>query len=85
MVAALNLAYDDETVESNKAWQKLSFKLDAGGIARKVFFTPEQEQTLLSLCKGQFRVLVEAALLTGARPPASLQRIHPISSKFYLA
>ncbi len=74
-IGALNLCYNDGVVDSKKAWTKLRFKSSKGEGARDVFFTPEQEQTLLSLCDGQFKVLIEAALLIGARPPGELANL----------
>jgi len=76
-LSALNMAHDDQHVNSKHAWTKLKFPkkvIEACGveISRDSVFTPEQEQTLLTLCSGQFKIVVEAALLIGARPPAEL-------------
>lgn len=64
--AILNHAFNLNKVESNEAWQKLkSFKNVS---EPKIRFLSENESIrLINACEPDFRLLVRAALLTGAR------------------
>jgi integrase len=66
--AALNRAFRDpeRRIASDAAWRKVSpFK--AVGRARQVHLDPPQIRRLVNACRGRFRDLVTAGLLTGAR------------------
>jgi integrase len=64
--AALNHAFNDGKVASDAAWRKVKpFKsVDA---ARIRYLTIAEATRLINACDGDFRLLVEAALQTGAR------------------
>lgn len=64
--AGLNLAYRKDIVGTDKAWRRVSAFKDVG-IARKIFLTNKQAESLLKTTNGNFRSLVKSALLTGAR------------------
>lgn len=64
--AGLNLAYRKDIVGSDKAWRRVSAFKDVS-VARKIFLTNEQAQSLFEATKGSFHNLVKSALLTGAR------------------
>ena len=64
--ALLNNAWRTGLVGSNSPWRKVSAFAKTTR-ARDVFLTPEQRKRLLEHCKGAFRDLVQAGLLTGAR------------------
>ena len=64
--AMLNNAWRTGLVASNAPWRKVG-AFQRTTRAREVFLTPEQRRRLLEKCKGAFKDLVEAALLTGAR------------------
>jgi len=64
--AALNLAFRDGRVASDKEWSRVSaFKNVAS--SRKLFLTDEQVNTLLENTKDGFYRLTKAGVLTGAR------------------
>lgn len=64
--AAFNLAYRNEHITSDGAWKKV--KSFAGvGRARILFLTDKEVSTLLEHTSEQFKNLVKAAILTGAR------------------
>ncbi len=64
--AILNYAYWNEKCESNRAWAKVRAfrKVDAPKIR---YLTISECKRLINSCSPEFRPLVEAALLTGAR------------------
>jgi integrase len=64
--ALLNHAWRTGLVGSNAPWSKVRSYARAGR-ARDVFLTPDQRRRLLEHCKGGFKDLVQAALLSGAR------------------
>lgn len=64
--ALLNHAWRTGLVASSTPWRKLR-AFGQTRRARDVFLAPPQRRMLLEQCKGAFRDLVEAALLTGAR------------------
>lgn len=64
--ALLNHAWRHGLVASNSVWRKIQ-AFSGTRRARDVFLTPDQRRRLLEHCKGAFRDLAEAALLTGAR------------------
>ena len=64
--AALNLAYQNELVNTDHAWRKVKAFRDVGA-ARKVFLSEAQCARLLDHTSGEFQKLVKSALLTGAR------------------
>jgi integrase len=65
--AALNHAFDNERANSNAAWaRKLKPFRGAGGV-RLHYLSIAEAQRLLNACDPDFRLLVRAALETGAR------------------
>jgi integrase len=65
--AALTHAYKRRAdIPSDRAWKTFE-RFKKVGAARKVFLSKDEAKTLLDVCTGGFRDLVEAALLTGAR------------------
>lgn len=71
--AALNRAFRDEAngIASDAAWRRVKPFTDVGR-AREVHLDVAQSKRLVNTCRGAFRELVTAALLTGARPPHEL-------------
>jgi hypothetical protein len=67
--AALNLAVEHNRVPATaaQAWRSVKQHKKADG-RREVFLDLEQRRALLDAAKGTVRDLIEAALLTGARP-----------------
>jgi integrase len=64
--AALNHAFRDGKVESDAAWRKVKpFK--GVGSARIRYLSIAESKRLINACDPEFRPLVQAALLTGAR------------------
>ena len=64
--AALNQALDRRRVQNGEAWQ--SVKPYRGTTKARVrFLSVEEQARLVNVCPGDFRRLVQAALLTGAR------------------
>jgi integrase len=64
--AALNHAFNDGKIESDVAWRKVKpFK--AVEAARVRYLTVAEAQRLINACALDFRLLVQAALMTGAR------------------
>jgi integrase len=64
--AALNRAFKDDKVQSDKAWRKVEvFK--AVNVARTRFLTIPECQRLINASDADFRPLVQAALQTGCR------------------
>lgn len=64
--AILNHAFKTDRVKSDEAWKKLKpFKNVSEPKIR--FLSEEEAQRLLNACQPDFRLLVRAALLTGAR------------------
>ncbi|WP_342235225.1 tyrosine-type recombinase/integrase [Inquilinus sp. OTU3971] len=66
--AALNMAAQDPAngITSDAAW-RLTKPFKSVGAARDVFLSPEECQRLVDACEGDFRNLVIAGILTGAR------------------
>lgn len=64
--AALNMAFRNDYVQSDSAWRKVK---NFRGVAqsRKIFWTDQEVQNLISASSGYFRFLLQAALYTGAR------------------
>jgi integrase len=65
--AALNRAYDDELVTSNKAWGRRVKPFKDVEVARVRYLTVAEAKRLLNASDPQFRPLVQAALQTGCR------------------
>ena len=64
--AALNLAWREKKVAANDEWSRVQ-PFHGVDIARVRYLTPAECDRLLNACEGEFRTLVHAALLTGAR------------------
>jgi integrase len=64
--AALNLAWKEKHVEANDAWQRVDL-FRGVDIARARYLSVTEAQRLINAAQGDFRVLVQAALQTGAR------------------
>ncbi|MGP8166608.1 MAG: tyrosine-type recombinase/integrase [Steroidobacteraceae bacterium] len=65
--AALNHAFRTGRVDTDLAWRRIQPFQDVDE-ARKRFLSIVEANKLLGACKGPFRDLVQAALLTGLRP-----------------
>jgi len=65
--AALNFAYDEGHVSNRDAWGRRFKTFDNVGAARVRFLSVAEAQRLVNACDPDFRALVTAALLTGAR------------------
>ncbi len=65
--AALNHAFRTGRVDADLAWRRIQPFQDVDE-ARKRFLSVAEANKLLGACKGAFRDLVQAALLTGLRP-----------------
>jgi integrase len=65
--AALNFAYDEGHVSNRDAWGRRFKTFDNVGVARVRFLSVAEAQRLINACDPDFRPLVTAALLTGAR------------------
>jgi len=65
--AALNLAFDDDYVSSNKAWGRRVKPFDGVNSARLRYLQIAEAKRLINACDPDFRRLVQAALLSGAR------------------
>jgi integrase len=65
--AALNFALANERVDcSGAAWREIR-PFHAVAVARMQFLSMKQQQALVAVCEGDFKLLVKAALYTGAR------------------
>ena len=64
--AALNLAYKNDIVGSDRAWRRVSAFEDVGE-ARKIILTDKQIARLYEAIDGGFHNIIKSALLTGAR------------------
>jgi integrase len=64
--AALNQAWRDQKVESNDAWQRVEL-FRGVDIPRARYLSVAEAQRLINAAQGDFRVLVQSALQTGAR------------------
>jgi integrase len=64
--AALNHAYKDGKVSSDRTWRRVEPFRDVER-ARERFLTLDEAQRLIAACSDEFRPLVQAALQTGAR------------------
>lgn len=65
--AALNHAFRSGRVDNDLAWRRIQPFQDVDE-ARRRFLSVAEANRLLGACHGQFRDLVQAALLTGLRP-----------------
>jgi len=64
--AALNMAYHDGRVLSDDAWRKVKpFRATSSPVIR--YLSQDEVFRLVNACQGQFRDLVQGALLTGCR------------------
>lgn len=64
--AILNKAYDDDKVSTNHAWKKVKpFNSVDEPIVR--FLQPSEATRLINACPPDFKALINAALMTGAR------------------
>jgi len=64
--ACLNLAFENGRVLSDAAWRHVK-KFKGVDAARSAWLTTEQSRRLINACSSDFRKIVHAALLTGAR------------------
>lgn len=64
--AALNLAYNQDIIGTDKAWRRVKAFSDVTA-ARKVLLDDEEITRLLAEARGGFKDLVQSAILTGAR------------------
>jgi integrase len=64
--AALNQAWRDKHVESNDAWQRVEL-FRGVDVPRARYLSVAEAQRLINAAQGDFRILVQAALQTGAR------------------
>lgn len=64
--AALNHAWRERRIASDDAWRRVQPFREADA-ARPRYLTPDECRRLLNAAEGDFRTLVRAALLTGAR------------------
>jgi integrase len=64
--AALNLAFNNGLVATDREWRRVKPFKDVGGV-RILFLTDKQVKRLLEKSDGAFNNLLEAAKLTGAR------------------
>jgi integrase len=64
--AALNQAWRDKHVDSNDAWQRVEL-FRGVDIPRARYLSLAEARRLINAAQGDFRVLVQAALQTGAR------------------
>jgi len=64
--AALNLAYQDERVLSDESWRRVKpfSRVDE---AKVRYLNNDESRRLINACDPDFRLLVQAALLTGCR------------------
>lgn len=66
--ALLNHAWKHGRIKDNSVWKKAApFKSVDG--SRKVFLSEAQCKKLINVSQGDFKILVQGALYTGARPP----------------
>jgi len=64
--AGLNLAYQNDRVDSDRAWKQVKSFRNVD-LPRVEYLTPAEAMRLLNACEGDFRALVHGALLTGCR------------------
>ena len=64
--AALNRAFNNDWIETNKAWRAIKPFSDATGVREEVLDAKQQSQ-FLNACTPEFRPLAYVALLTGCR------------------
>ena len=64
--AALNYAWREKKVDSNDAWQRVEL-FRGVDIPRARYLSLAESQRLINAAQGDFRILVQAALQTGAR------------------
>jgi integrase len=65
--ALLNHAYDEGHVASNAAWGRRLKPFEGADAARLRYLTIPEAKRLINTCDPEFRLLVQAALFTGAR------------------
>jgi integrase len=65
--AILNHAFDEEKVESNKAWGRRVKPFENADAARIRYLTIDEAKRLVNACEAEFRPLVLAGLHTGGR------------------
>jgi integrase len=65
--AALNHAFDEELVSSNKAWGRRVKPFENADAARVRYLTIAEAKRLINTCDPDFRRLVQGALLSGGR------------------
>jgi integrase len=65
--AALNHAHAEGAVPSDAAWRRRVKPFKNVDVARKRFLSVDESRRLINGCRGPFRLLVQAALHTGAR------------------
>lgn len=65
-ITVLNLAYKKNIIASDAAWRNLKMFPNVSA-CRDVYLTDAQINRMFDNCKGQFRLLLKSALLTGAR------------------
>src|SRR5262249_36329320 len=85
--AALNLAFKHGKVASDSAWRRVkAFK--GADAARQRYLTIAEAKRLINACEPDFRVLVQAALQTGARlselTQLQVQDFNPDSGTLYI-
>jgi integrase len=74
LAAALNRAFQNGHVSSDRAWRRV--KLFKGvDRARTRYLTIDEGRRLINACEPAFRLLVQAALLTGARYGSLIQLV----------
>ena len=66
MKAALNMAVAENHVASDATWRKVK-PFQGTDVARVRYLKVEEAKRLVNTCDGDFKLLVQAALLTGAR------------------
>ena len=64
--AALNFAFRNEKIDSDKAWRQVQ-PFEHVDVPKVAFITPDEARRLLNGCEPDFRALVHGALLTGMR------------------
>lgn len=72
--AALNYAWREQKVASNDAWQRVEL-FRGVDIPRARYLSVSEAQRLINAAQGDFRILIQAALQTGARYQ-ELARLH---------
>jgi integrase len=85
--AALNVAFKHGKVQSDAAWRKVK-QFKGADAARLRYLTIAEAKRLINACDPDFRVLVQAALATGARyselTRLQVQDFNPDSGTLYI-